>query len=214
MGDETKLTRIAINMLSNAKKFTPAGGTVTFGVRQGDAAEEKTSYSIYVRDIGIGMSKEFIGRALDQFEREHTTTEVGETGNGLGLSIVKKISELMGGECTIKSELGQGTEIMVSVPLKQTEETVSENVSSITYDFTGKRILVVEDNDFNHEISAYMLQEAGFEIDEAEDGLACVEKVLLAKAGYYDVILMDIQMPVMDGFLATKEIRSMDEPEK
>ncbi len=214
MGDDLKLTRMAINLLSNAKKFTASGGKVTFGIYEKVATNEKVTYCLFVRDTGIGMSQEFQNRAFEQFERERSSTESGVFGSGLGLAIIKKICDLLGGQCIIDSELGKGSEITISVPLKLVQkDLIQENETLVHKDFSGKRILLVEDNEFNREIARYVLEDLEFEVEEAENGSICVDKVLKAQPGYYDLILMDIQMPVMDGYTATNEIRNIDNKE-
>ncbi len=211
-GDDLKLTRIAMNLLSNAKKFTPNGGKVVFGITEKNYDGEKADYCLFVRDNGIGMSKEFQKHAFEQFEREHSSTESKVTGSGLGLAIIEKICKLMNGACHIESDLGKGTEITVSVPMKLADEAAVQKEIDITgIDFTGKRILLAEDNEFNREIAKYILEEVNFIVEEAEDGAVCVDKLIKAEPGYYDLILMDIQMPVMDGYTATKEIRSIED---
>ncbi len=215
MADDLKLTRIAMNLLSNARKFTPRGGTVTFGIYERDYCGDSATYCLYVQDTGIGMSSEFQQRAFEQFERERSSTESGISGSGLGLAIIKKLCDLMGGECRIESQLGVGSEIVVAVPLKLADENADYSVAdSVGADFSGRRVLLVEDNDFNREIARYILEGMSFEVEEAADGLDCIDMVLRAEAGYYDVILMDIQMPVMDGYTATAEIRRIAEAQK
>ncbi len=211
LGDDLKLTRIAMNLLSNAKKFTAPGGTITFGVKESGYDGEQAVYTLVVRDTGIGMSQEFQKRAFEQFERERTSTESGVTGSGLGLAIIKRLCDLMNGEYHINSELGKGTEITVAIPLKLTKETAENKEEAIDYAmFSGKRILLVEDNEFNREIARYTLEGANFTVEEAENGFIAVDKLLKAEPGYYDLVLMDIQMPVMDGYTATKEIRNIE----
>ncbi len=215
--DELKLMQIGMNLLSNAKKFTPKGGRITFGVDQLPCDREGYgNYRFYVKDTGIGMSKEFLERAFEQFERERTATESGVVGSGLGLSIIKKLADLMEGSCRIESELGKGTEVAVILPLrlaKPEDIEVEKLVFEEDLNFTGKRMLLVEDNDFNREIACYVLENLGFEVEEAENGSVAVNKVLNAEAGYYDIVLMDIQMPVMDGYTAAQEIRRIPNPE-
>ncbi len=214
LGDDLKLTRIAMNLLSNAKKFTGVGGTVTFGVRESDYDGERAVYTLFVRDTGIGMSQEFQERAFEQFERERSSTESGIVGSGLGLAIIKRLCELMNGQYHIESELGKGTEITVKIPLKLTKEVVARQDQTVDYEkFGGKRILLVEDNEFNREIASYILENANFVVEEAENGSVAVDKLLKSTPGYYDVVLMDIQMPVMDGYTATKEIRNIEDTE-
>ncbi len=213
LADDLKLTRIAMNLLSNAKKFTPAGGKVVMSLQESGYDGVEAFYTLTVTDTGIGMSQEFQKRAFEQFERERTSTESGIIGSGLGLAIIKKLCDLMKGKCTIQSELGQGTSISVRVPLQINREPVSQKKLQVNYaHFVGKRILLVEDNAFNREIARYVLEGAQFIVEEAENGSECVNKLLKAEEGYYDVVLMDVQMPVMDGYTATKEIRNISNP--
>ncbi len=218
--DDLKCTRIVMNMLSNARKFTPAGGTVTFGIQELSEPltdkKDMTAYRFYVRDTGIGMSEEFQQKAFEEFEREKSSTESKVSGSGLGLAIIKRLVNLMGGTYQLKSKLGMGTEIAVVIPLQITDKNqIIDNVAENKHvDFNGKRVLLVEDNDFNREIAHYILNEMHLEVDEAENGLICVDKILKAQSGYYDVILMDLQMPIMDGYVATKEIRTILDHEK
>ncbi len=210
--DNLKLTRIVMNMLSNAKKFTPAGGTVTFGGTKVRSDGNTGTYRFFVRDTGIGMSKEFLSRAFEQFERERTSTESGVTGSGLGLAIIKKLVELMGGTVDIQSELGKGTEISATLtfPLVRENELQDRELELVNVDMTGKRVLLVEDNAFNREIARYVLEDMHFAVEEAQDGAVCLQKLLGAQPGHYDLILMDLQMPVMDGYRATIEIRNLE----
>ncbi len=216
LADELKTTQIAMNMLSNAKKFTPAGGTITYGVEQTPCDDDEYAYyRFYVRDTGMGMSEEFLQKAFEQFERERTATESKVAGSGLGLSIIKKLTELLGGECQLESKLGEGTEIAAKIKLKkaQKSDNSGDDLKPAGSDFSGKRLLLVEDNDFNREIGRYILEGMGIVVEEAEDGSVAVNMLLNNEAGYYDLVLMDIQMPVLDGYLATQEIRRIENPE-
>ncbi len=214
--DDLKCTRIVMNMLSNARKFTPSGGNVTFGITELSGDENTAVYRFYVRDTGIGMSEEFQQKAFEEFEREKSSTESKVTGSGLGLAIIKRLVNLMGGTYQLKSKLGEGTEISATITLQITDANqIKDNVAEHnSVDFTGKRVLLVEDNDFNREIAHYILEEMHLEVEEAENGLVCVDKLLKAESGYYDAILMDIQMPIMDGYVATKEIRTIVDRKK
>ncbi len=213
LADDLKLTRIAMNFLSNAKKFTPAGGTVRFGVEESDYDGQSAVYTLFVQDTGIGMSQEFQEHAFEQFERERTSTASGVTGSGLGLSITKRLANLVGGTCAIESELGKGTRISCRVPLQLAQEQDFQPETVFTdVDFTGTRILLVEDNDFNREIARYVFEAINFQVEEAVNGVECLEKLTAAPAGWFDFILMDIQMPIMDGYMATQEIRRHSDP--
>ncbi len=211
LGDDLKLTRVAMNLLSNAKKFTPVGGSVTFGIREHDFDGKKAGYCLFVRDTGIGMSQEFQARAFEQFERERTSTDSGQPGSGLGLAIIKQLVDLMGGTCTIRSGLGEGTEVTVDVPLQLVDVAEREKAmaSGQVCDLSGRHILLVEDNAFNREIARYVLEDLGCRVTETQNGAECLEKLLLHDPHTFDLILMDIQMPVMDGYTTTRHIRSM-----
>ncbi len=212
--DPLKLTRVGMNMLSNARKFTPAGGTVTFGAKETACDGESVTFHFYTRDTGIGMSAEFLNRAFEQFERERTTTQSGVSGSGLGLAIIKKLTELMGGQVYVKSEPGRGTEIgvVITFALAEPEELGTNAQEGAASDFSGLRVLLVEDNEFNREIARYVFESVGFQVEEAENGVACLDKLNGAPAGHFDAVLMDIQMPLMDGYRATREIRRFGDP--
>ncbi len=211
--DDLKLTRIAMNFLSNARKFTPPGGTVTFGVVEKNFTGTTATYTLFVRDTGIGMSEEFQKRAFGQFEREHSSTVSGVAGSGLGLAITKKIADLVGGKLEVESQLGQGTCMMCSVTLHIAQESdFQPEGTAAAAILDGKRVLLVEDNDFNREIARYIFESLGVRVDEAENGAICIDKLTSNPAGTYDFILMDIQMPVMDGMTATKQIRRLQDP--
>lgn len=214
--DPLRVKEILVNLLSNAVKFTPENGTLSLTIRQCASEEQGVGiYEIRTKDNGIGMSREFLDKVFLPFERERSSTVSGIPGTGLGLSITKRFVELMGGTIRVESAENQGTEFIVELPLKLAAEkdraVAPQQISEVEpVDFTGKRLLLVEDNELNREIEATVLTGAGFVVDEAEDGSVAVEKVRNAAAGLYDVVLMDIQMPVMDGYAATKEIRSLE----
>ncbi len=211
--DDLKLTRIAMNFLSNARKFTPAGGQVTFGIQESGYDGTSAAYTLFVQDTGIGMSKEFQEHAFEQFERERTSTVSGVTGSGLGLSITKKLADLVGGTCKIDSELGKGTRMSCCVRLKLAQERdFKPEGDFFSEDLTGKCVLLVEDNDFNREIARYVFEGMGLTVEEAINGVECLDKLCAAPAGHFDFVLMDIQMPVMDGYQATKEVRRHSDP--
>ena len=211
--DNIKLSQIMVNIISNAVKFTPKGGRIVFSINERGKAENGfAQYVFSVKDTGIGMSENFRSHAFEMFEREKTTTETGISGTGLGLAIVKRLVEMMGGEVEINSELGKGTEVIVSLKLQITDvsnvKTVKLKANAVV-DFAGKRLLLVEDNEMNREIATAILSELGFAVEQAENGAVAVDKVANSKDGYYDIILMDLQMPVMDGYKATSEIRTL-----
>ncbi len=210
--DPVKLSRIGMNLLSNARKFTPRGGKVTFGVEEQFSEGESATYRFFVKDTGIGMSQEFQARAFGQFERERTATESGVTGSGLGLSITKRLVDLMGGVCTIDSEPGRGTEISVCLTFSLADEPQALVAPTGSADMTGKRVLLVEDNEFNREIARCILEGMHFVVEEATDGAVCVDMLQQPDGARYDLVLMDIQMPRMDGYAATQVIRQMKNP--
>ena len=226
-GDKKNLNRILLNIISNAYKFTPEGGTITASVwENGNVIEGYGSYEIRVSDTGIGMSKEFADKMFTAFERERSSTVSGVEGTGLGLSITKSIVDLMGGTIDVLTAPGSGTKIVIRLKLKIDEnggaaesenkgETVekaaeAEKAEERTIDFSGKRLLLVEDNMVNMEIAKMILTQAGFEVDTAENGQLAVDIISGSEPGYYNAILMDIQMPVMDGYEATRTIRRLE----
>ena len=215
MGDETKVREIFINIIGNSLKYTPAGGKITLDIREIPFDRENyIAYKIVVEDTGIGMSEDYLPHIFEEFSREHTSTESKVVGTGLGLPIVKALIDLMGGTIEIESEVGKGTKTTVMIPFEiATQEQILEEQQKekefVPEDIKGKRILVAEDNELNAEITLTVLKEKGLLVERAANGKECVEMLKEKPADYYDMILMDIQMPEMDGYQATEMIRNL-----
>ncbi|MBR2531656.1 MAG: response regulator [Lachnospiraceae bacterium] len=208
--DKVMLDRALMNLLCNAGKFTEENGSVSLKLTELPGSDETGSYEIRIKDTGIGMSREFIEHLFVPFERERTSTVSRTQGTGLGLAITKSIVDMMGGKIAVLTEKGKGTEFTITVdfPLAEPEEEIC-SCEGDDISFEGLRALLVEDNMINMEIAQMLLEQAGFLIETAENGKIAVEMTAASEPGYYDVILMDIQMPVMDGYTATKAIRTL-----
>ena len=216
--DKNRLDRVLLNLISNAYKFTPEGGSVTVRVTETGREEDTATYRISVKDTGIGMSPEFAAKVFEAYERERTLTVENIQGTGLGTAITKNIVELMGGSIEVFSEQGKGSEFVVTVPLKVDLNAVrisslSEAEKAAAAAFAGMHVLLVEDDPANRDVERTMFEEAGFIVDTAVNGEDAVEMVAASKPGDYAVVLMDIEMPVKNGYNATKLIRSLKNPE-
>ena len=215
--DMQHMREICVNLLSNAQKFTPEGGKVIFGIRQKEFRQEGFGeYEVFVSDTGIGMSEEFQKIQFELFEREESKHVSEIEGTGLGLPIVKRLVGMLGAAISCASEKGKGTTYTLTFRLEQGEqETSPENEDvdmTLKHDdaFEGKHVLLVEDNELNREIALYLLQDMGFRVDIAEDGVQAVEKVKASEKDLYDLILMDVHMPNMNGYEATIAIRKLE----
>ncbi len=249
IADKLRLNQILLNLVSNAIKFTPRGGTIEVRMEEkpGEGCEQAI-YKLTVKDNGIGMSKKFLSHVFDTFSREQSATVSGIQGTGLGMAITKNIVDMMEGKIQVESEEGKGTLFTVIFPMKinkdgektevldtdagiktgtesgmkvskeggscQGQPSTENNGERIVPDYSGKHILLVEDNEINRELATLILEETGMEIDTAEDGDDAVTTIHSAPADTYDLILMDIQMPKMDGYTATREIRTFRDNKK
>ena len=217
--DIPHLTEVCTNLVSNAVKYTGAGGTIRCDVTQKPGEKEGWCDTVVtVADNGIGMSQEFQKHIFEPFERERTSTVSKVEGSGIGMGIVKKLVGLMGGTVAVESRIGVGSTFTVTIPCRIASEDETqakrETNPSDQKCLCGTRILLTEDNDLNAEIATELLQEEGCTVDRAKDGVECVDMLEKAANGMYQLILMDIQMPVMNGYDAAKKIRRMEDPQK
>lgn len=221
--DINRLNRVLLNLISNAYKFTPEGGAISVTLKQMTAVVGGCAdYTISVKDNGIGMSEEFKHKVFEAFEREKDVAVSTIQGTGLGMSIVKNIVDLMGGSISVRSEKNKGSEFTVRLSLdRQSKEDIRKACEAIeaksraeAVDFNGMRLLLVDDMPVNRQIAVKLLERQGFEVETAENGKEAVDRVKMAEPGYYKAVIMDVQMPVMNGYDACRIIRNMDDEER
>lgn len=215
--DRLRLNQVLLNILSNSIKYTPAGGTISLCISQ--RTVKSSGYAIYefrIKDNGMGMSQDYLKMIFEPFMRVKSTTVSGIQGTGLGMAITKALVDMMDGQITVSSELGKGTETVITFGFRLAADNAansgSDNDDSTAIDISGTRILLVEDNELNREIATAILEEKGCIVTPAEDGSIAVSLIGSGKNGDYDLILMDIQMPVMNGYEATRQIRLLGTP--
>ena len=214
--DSTKVREVLLNIISNSIKYTPEGGRISMDITE-DSSDSKrvTSYQFVIEDTGIGMSEEYLPHIFEEFTRERTSTESQVIGTGLGLPIVKSLITLMHGTIHVESKVGKGTKttILLSFPIATEEEfekSKKQTEAKFINGLKNRRLLIAEDNDLNAEIAVTLLEECGYRVERVEDGIQCVSAVQEKPPYYYDAILMDIQMPHMNGYEATKAIRHLE----
>ena len=219
--DETKNREIFLNLISNAVKYTASGGAVTIRITELDCdMKDYVRIQTQVIDTGIGMSEEFLPSLFEAFARERNTTAAKVAGTGLGMPIIKKYVDMMGGTIKAESKLGEGSKFTVIMEYRIADKGYYEQVTDPSPDteetdrISGKYVLLAEDNDLNAEIAEFILEDMGLMVDRVEDGVQCVARMEQKPAGTYDLILMDIQMPNMDGYKATQAIRRLEDKKK
>lgn len=212
--DKLRLNQVLLNILSNSVKYTDAGGSISMRIiEETGAPAGHVSYEFHIKDTGVGMSEEFVAHIFEPFEREKNTTISGIQGTGLGMAITKNIVDMMNGAIEVRSEQGVGTEFIVSFTFRVNDEGAEPKEKDFREkkDFRAGRILLAEDNELNQEIAAAILEDAGFSVEIAGNGQIAVDMLKAAGPNYYQLVLMDVQMPVMDGYSATRFIRGLDD---
>lgn len=212
--DGERLVNLMLRLVFNAVNFTPPGGKITITVKDlEDAPKGFGKYQFIVADTGVGIDESFLNQLFEPFERERNTTQSGVPGTGLGLTIAKSIVDMMGGTIQVESTVGEGSRFTVTVMFRLQSDGAPQAVRTVDMTaLAGRKVLVVEDNELNLEIAVALLEDVGFFTDTAENGLVAVEKVKASAPGEYALILMDIQMPVMDGYQAAQAIRALQDP--
>ena len=212
IGDETRIKQVLMNIVGNAAKFTPRGGTIKVSASQGKAQNGSVRTVISCEDTGIGMSQQFLKKIWDSFAQEHNKESDATKGTGLGMAISKRLMDAMGGELTVKSQVDLGSTFDIILNLKIAERSlpISEDKNAWTDSRLPRKILIAEDNELNAELLTGILEAAGFETVVAKDGQAAVDQFMQSEPGGFDIILMDMQMPVMDGCKAAETIRGLD----
>ena len=218
--DKLHFSQVMLNLLSNAVKYTPEGGKIgIIATQKPFARPDYASYEFKVQDNGIGMSEEFQQHVFETFTREQTQTVSGIQGTGLGMAITKNIVDMMGGTISVNSKAEAGTEFVVTMQFKICSDEDKKNASNESdalkakIDLTGRKVLLAEDNELNREIVTALLEDAGVQVTSVRNGIEAVEAAAASVPGQFDLILMDIQMPLMDGYTATREIRTLKNPE-
>ena len=217
MADELRIREVLLNIISNAVKFTKDGGTISFAAENAPGNDENHIIVRYrISDTGIGMSEEFQTRIFDEFSQENNGARTSYKGTGLGMAIAKQYVDLMGGKIEVSSRKGIGSTFTVEIPLLIAEQILTEKEEKLRKDMDlhGLHVLLAEDNDLNAEIAEAILERAGLKTERVEDGIQCVNKITKMPVGTYDMILMDIQMPRMDGYKATQAIRHLPDKDK
>ena len=212
--DKLRLNQVLLNILSNSVKYTDAGGSISMRIiEETGAPAGHVSYEFHIKDTGVGMSEEFVAHIFEPFEREKNTTISGIQGTGLGMAITKNIVDMMNGAIEVRSEQGVGTEFIVSFTFRVNDEGAEPKEKDFREkkDFRAGRILLAEDNELNQEIAAAILEDAGFSVEIAGNGQIAVDMLKAAGPNYFQLVLMDVQMPVMDGYSATRFIRGLDD---